>query len=358
MKKLLVVLLALTCLSALAFADDVAWTFGATVKTGAQITMGADSASTIAVYDADDSVASRVRFDAEAALGDFSAHVRVGGDAAGNLPLLTDAAAFSTGAFASNDFAFLDAWWVNAYFADKMVQLQFGDLDHSVTDTVNKGWGGLSVEGGQVVVSPMSGLSVGLAIPVYPTKSGLLDQALAGMKIGFAYTMTDLVTLRATYMNAGGDSFSDLAAGVAVLMVPNLTAQFEVQATDFGNDVTGSIELFQNLVYQIGPMAPGLEADENLPNDSDAEMAISIKPKFDYLVMDGLNIGGSFAYIMNNKFTKDWTQMVIDPYITFTFNAKAKLKIDAAYTMNSGDGQPGTAEDWTCPININFMFSY
>jgi len=343
MKKLLVVLLALTCLSALAFADDVAWTFGVTVKTGAQITMDADNDPMIKAWDADDGVPSRVRFDADAALGDFSAHVRVGGDGAG---MTVD----KTGAV---NFLFLPNWWVNMYFAEKMVQVQFGALDHSVTDTVNKGWGGLSLNGAQAVVSPISGLSIGLAIPVGPL--GTLNASLAGIKIGFAYTMTDLVTLRATYMNAGGDSFSDLAAGVAILMVPNLTAQFEAQGTDFGNDTTGSIELFQNVEYALGALKPGLEADENLPNDSAAEMAIMIKPKVDYMVMDGLNIGGSFSYTMNSGFVKDATVMVIDPYVKFTFNAKAALKIDAAYTINT---DVPLAPDWVCPININFMFAY
>jgi len=361
MKKALVVLLALTCLSAMAFADDVAWTFGVTVKTGAQITLNADTAATITPYDADDSVASRVRFDAEAALGDFSAHVRVGGDLAGKV----SSSYILTGAEVPGDAltslgTFLPAWWVNMFFAEKMVQLQFGVLDHSVTDTVNKGWGGLNVSGGQVVVSPISGLSVGLAIPAVSAESNdQLNGALAAMRIGFAYTMTDLVTLRATYVNGPGDKTSDLFAGVAILMVPSLTAQFEVQALDFGGDVTttktGFIELFQNLVYAIGPLSPGLEADESLPNDSAAEMAIMIKPKVDYMVMEGLNIGGSFAYTMNAGFVKDATVMVIDPYVKFTFNAKAALKIDAAYTINTD--VPG-AQDWTCPININFMFAY
>jgi len=344
MKKLLVVLLALTCLSALAFAQDVTWTFGVTVKTGAEITMDSEVDPMIRVWDNDDGVISRVRFDADAALGDFSAHVRVGGDSAG----------FTTAG------VFQPAWWVNAFFAEKMVQTQFGVLDHAVTDTVNKGWGGLNVSGGQAVVMPISGLSIGLAMPV---ASQTLNASLAGIKIGFAYTMTDLVTLRATYMNAGGDNLSDLAAGVAILMVPNLTAQFEAQGVNFGNtdDVAvvgdaGSIELFQNLEYALGALKPGLEADENLPNDSDNEMAIMIKPKVDYMVMEGLNIGASFAYTMNDGFVKDATLIVIDPYVKFTFNAKAALKIDAAYRMYTDN--PKHVDGWDLPININFMFAY
>jgi len=354
MKKALVVLLALTCLSAMAFADDVAWTFGVTVKTGAAITMYSEGDATIAVNDADDAVPSRVRFDADAALGDFSAHVRVGGDTAGVVPLTVD---LITPAITAGNF--IPAWWVNAYFMDKMIQMQFGILDHSVTDTVNKGWGGLNTSGAQVVVTPMSGLSVGLALPANPA-SGTFNAALAGMKLGFGYTMTDLVTIRATYMNAGGDNFSSFAAGVAVLAVPNLTAQVEVLDTNIGDDGANDvptkekgIELFENFAYKLGALTPGLELYQVLYNDSDLDMMMYFKPNVDYMVMEGLNVGASVKYAMNQA-GGTTSGLVADPYVKFTFNAKAALKIDAAYTIADLDD----TSVWSLPININFMFAY
>jgi hypothetical protein len=356
MKKALVVLLALTCLSAMAFADDVAWTFGAMVKTGATITLNDSNSgpATIVPYDADDSVASRIRLDAEATLGDFSAHIRVGGDSAGNTadPGKTG---FPT--------VFLNAWWVNSYFMDKMIQLQFGNLDHSVTDTVNKGWGGISVLGAQVVLAPISGLSLGLAIPAAPsanTAYRTLNGALAGTKIGFAYTMTDLVTLKATYMNGGMKNNDSFAAGVAILAVPNLTAQLEVLATNFGDKGVNSAsatapdgtEIFEFVSYVMGPLTPSLEMYQDLYNQTSLKMSLYFKPGIDYMIMTGTNVGATVKYMMNTG-TKV-NGLSIDPYVAFTFNAKAALKIDAAFTIPDLK----TTATWTTPINVNFKFAY
>jgi hypothetical protein len=354
MKKLLVVLLALTALSAMAFADDVVWTYGVTVKTGAQITAANAGSTLIQPYDADDSVASRIRFDAEAGLGDFSAHIRIGGDLGGNTSVATVVTAaqliLPPPLTLTGVGLFQPAWWVNAYFLEKMIQLQFGDLDHSVTDTVNKGWGGLSVNGAQAVVAPISGLSVGLSIPV---PNDTLDAALAGMRVGLAYTMPNLATVKGTYINVGGTNLSELAFGVAVLAVPNLTAQVEADIKNLGSSTAQTIELFENAAYVMGPLTPAINLDEILYSASGLNTQIAINPSVDYVVMTGTAVGLSVTYTMNVKGAST-SKVVADPYVAFTFNPKAALKIDAAYTI-SDLSNSGT---WTLPININFKFSY
>jgi len=384
MKKLLVVLLALTALSVAAFADDVTWTYGMTVKTGVAITPNSAGNPGMAINDADDTVLSRVRFDAEVALGDFAAHVRVGGDNAG---------VNATGG------VFLNAWWTNAYFANKMVQVQFGNLDHSVTDTVNKGWGGVTVEGGQLVLVLTEGLSIGVGIPA---TAASLQKNLAGTKIGFAYTMPNMVTLKGTWSNAGittfgstaafpgivdnssGKNNSDLALGIAILAVPNLTAELEMQALYLGNkdifiglDSTGknvvlgygTIEIFSDLEYAMNGLTPGLELDVLMFNDKDItnKTQISIKPKVNYTVMTGTDVGLSVQYVSNliavpgtlaaltaSTAGANTNEIVVDPYVAFTFNAKAALKIDAAYTI----ADTSSTSDWSMPININFKYSF
>lgn len=340
MKKLLVVLLALTALSVAAFADDVVWTWGLTVKTGAQFNLG-DSTSvpspTIIANDADDPTLSRIRFDADAALGDFSAHARINSDLAGfDVPLVG---------------VKFDNWWVNAYFVDKMIQLQFGALDHAVTDTVNNGWGGLNGTGAQVVVTPMSGLNIGLFLPV-PGTATPVDTEWAGLKAGVAFTMPDLVTVKATWMNAGGTNLSDAAFGVAVLAVPNLTAQLEVLDTDVGN-AASVINVFENVAYVMGALTPSLAAQETLYSTSGLNTEIWIKPAVDYLAMTGLNLGASVKYTMNVA-GGTTSALVVDPYVKVTFNDKAKVKIDAAYTIPN----LSATSTWSLPININFMYSF
>ncbi len=367
MKKLLVVLLALTALSVAAFADDVTWTYGATIKTGAMITVG-DSTSTpdvlAAVYDNDDSVLSRVRFDAEAALGDFSAHIRVGGDVAGMLPLGTDTQSLAylmslgtTGtAPSANDWSFLNAWWVTAKVFDKMLEVRAGNIDNSVTDTVNNGWGGSSVEGVQFVVVPVSGLSVAYGLPLVTAK-GTFNEAAAGSKVGFAYSMPNLATVKFTWMNAGGKNNSDVAGGVRILAVPNLTADVEFQGVNVGlKDGTNAnfIELFLNGQYAMGPLAPGAVIDATLYNESSFKTQFYVKPYVDYTVNDGLMVGGNVKFTANTKGASGVNSLNVDPYIKFIFNSKAALKSDFNFSIPD---LKDTAT-WQLPMNFNFMWSF
>jgi len=343
MKKLLLVLLALTVLGVMAFADDVTWTYGATIKTGAQITLYSDSAIPTAarVYDNDDSVASRVRFDAEAALGDFSAHIRVGGDFAGTV---------------DTNFAFLNAWWATGKFFDKMLEVRAGNIDNSVTDTVNNGWGGSSVEGMQFVVVPVSGLSIAYGLPLIAANGHFMTD-VAMSKAGFAYSMPNLATVKFTYVNAPGDKLSNVYGGVRILAVPNLTADLEFQALDLGNKAVGAagnIELFENAQYAMGAFAPGIVLDEVLYNDSAYKMQLYVKPYVDYTVSDSLMVGGNVKFTNNAGGTDKLQSLGIDPYVKMIFNSKATLKTDFAF----GIADLTDTATWTMPININFMWSF
>jgi hypothetical protein len=218
--------------------------------------------------------------------------------------------------------------------------------------------------------------------------------------------MADLLTLKTTYMNQGQQYYvngatavyvdetltlvsgnaknnSDFAIGVDVLAVPNLKAQVEVNMLNIGMKdsvfvanpttstltgiITGSTELFENFEYTMGPLVPGIELDQMLWTDKDfgsekTKTGLSFKPKVQYTVMTGTDIGISVAYALNTMNIADavaggdgWTDaLVADPWVKFTFNDKAKLKIDAAYTI------PDLSDTsvWMIPININFMYSY
>jgi len=312
--------------SAFAFAEDVVWAWSATINTGAQITLG-DSTSVpdamIEVYNADSPNASRIRFNGAATAGDYGLNFRISTDLAG----VEDT---SLGMFELFDY-----WWVTAKWMNSMVQVRAGAINNNVTDTVNNGWGGLNVDGLQLIVVPMENLSVGLNVPL-STPAETVNRALAGMELGFAYTMTDLVTLRATYQNVPGDKNSDIAFGAALLMVPNLTAEFEVLATDFSNTVSGSTELFQNAAYAMGALKPGITIDEKLYGDSALDMTIWVKPYVGYTVMEGTEVGASVKYTMN-QLGGTTSGLVVDPYAKFTFNDKAALKIDAAFTIGDLD---------------------
>jgi hypothetical protein len=140
---------------------------------------------------------------------------------------------------------------------------------------------------------------------------------------------------------------------VAVLAVPNLTAQFEGQIKLLGSSTAQTIELFENVAYAMGPLTPAINADEVLYSASGLNTQIAINPNVDYVVMTGTAVGLSVTYTMNVA-GASVNKLVADPYVKFTFNDKAKLKIDAAYTIPDLSAT-GT---WSLPININFMWSY
>lgn len=351
MKKLLVVLLALTAVGVAAFADDApVWTWGAVWNTGAVITIG-DSTSvpdaTINVYDNNEPAVTRARFIGQVDLGGFGAkwYTAFNGDDPAKAVTFTN-------------------WWVYANVLDKMLQINVGAPDNGFSGTVNKGYGGASPAGFQFVVMPMDGLKIGMAIPVNEAGVGdiLLKDTFKALQFGAFYTMPNTASFAFTYVMgkysglAVADKSGELDAGVNVLAIPNLTAQFEINLTALGDDTLGKYELFQNAAYVMGPLTPGLTLYEDIYAASGSKATIKINPNVDYAVMTGVNVGLSLTVILDNDgaIGGDATGLNVDPYVTFTFNSKAKVKIDANYTVPD----MSSSSTWMMPININFMYSF
>jgi hypothetical protein len=354
MKKLFVVLLALTAIGVAAFAQDApVWTFGAVWNTGAVITMG-DSTSvpdaTIMLYDNNEPTIVRARFIGQVDLDGFGAKWYVA------LPesktIYTPALAFTN-------------WWVYANVFNKMVQINVGAMDNSFSGTVNKGYGGASAAGFQIVAKPIDGLQIGVDIPVSPSVllgDVLVKDQFAAIQIGAFYTMPNLASFALTYVNSTTaitgpvSKSSEFDFGVNVLAVPNLTAQFEGKLALLGDTVNGSYELFQNAAYVMGPLTPALALTEDIYAVSGSKMKIAINPSIDYMVMTGSNVGLSLTYTMNSNGQAGGTVsgLNVDPYVKFTFNPKAAVKIDANYTIPD---LTATAT-WNMPININFLYSF
>jgi len=350
MKKLLVVLLALTAVGVAAFADAPTWTFGAVWNTGAQIKLG-DSTTVpdtlLFLSDNNEPAPTRGRFVGNADLGGYGAKWYV--------------------AFPSDDpkngINFIN-WWVYANLFNKMVTLNVGAADTGFAGTVNKGWGGANVSGIQVIVAPIDGLKVGFGIPVnenLPVAFDVkLNDQLQAIQLGAFYTMPNLASFAFTYVNkatsiAGVTANSgEVDFGVNVLAVPNLTAQFEVQVKNLGASSGNTIELFENAAYVMGPLTPAINLDEVIDNTSGANMKIAINPNVDYAVMTGTNVGISITYTMNTPNTTTNSALSLDPYVKFTFNSSAAVKIDG----NFGIADLNHTDKYTLPININFMYSF
>jgi len=363
MKKLLVVLLALTAVGIAAFADDApVWTFGALWNTGAVITLGDKTSvpdATINLYDNNEPAVTRARFIGQVDLGGYGAkwYTAFNGDDPAKAVTFTN-------------------WWVYANLFSNMLQINVGAPDNGFSGTVNKGYGGTSPAGFQFVVMPIDGLKVGMAIPVnelisvtvlgvsVPVTDTLLKDTFKALQFGAFYTMPNMASVAFTYVMGKYDAaFSsvpsktaELAAGVNVLAIPNLTAQFELDLTAMGDKAAGKDELFQNFAYVMGPLTPGLTLYEDLYAASGSKVKIQINPNVDYAVMTGTNVGLSLTYIVDNDGATggNASGLNVDPYVKFTFNPKAAVKIDANYTI----ANLKSTSTWTMPININFLYSF
>jgi len=361
MKKLLVVLLALTAVGIAAFADDApVWTFGAVWNTGALVTIGSKSLvpdSTIQLYDNNEPAQTRARFIGQVDLGGYGAKWYTA--MAGDDPAL--------------GLSFTN-WWVYANLFDKMVQLNVGAVDNGFSGTVNKGYGGTSPQGIQIVVMPVDGLKIGMAVPVNESNGAgvaqdvILKDTFKTLQFGAFYTMPNMASFAFTYVmgkygktviandTAPTSKSAELAAGVNVLAIPNLTAQFELDLTAMGDKAAGKDELFQNFAYVMGPLTPGLTLYEDLYAASGSKMTFKINPNVDYAVMTGSNVGLSLTYTANKDGQTGGkiNQLEVDPYVKFTFNSKAAVKIDGDYTIPDLT----STSDWKMPININFLYSF
>jgi len=355
MKKALVVLLALTALAGMAFAQDApVWTWGLAINTGVEVMMGDSTTvpdSTIRLWETTDTTAAptHARFTGAVAMGDFGAHFY--------LQFLKD------DPFLTADFA---NWWVTANLFNKMVQVNAGVMDVAFSGTVNKGWGGTSPAGLQVIVMPIEGLKVGFAVPVSsaPAANLLLAEQLKAIQLGAFYTMPNLASFALTYAMGKTavtgtdvlDNSSEFDFGVNVLAVPNLKAQVEGRLVGIGDDVAGYYEFFENAEYVMGALKPAINLDEVMYQASGSTMKIAINPSIDYMVMTGTNVGLSITYTMNSDGITggDISGLNVDPYVKFTFDTKAAIKIDANYTiMDLSD-----TSLWKLPIQVNFVYAY
>ena len=364
MKKALVVLLALTAVAGLAFAQDApVWTWGFAVNTGFEVKMG-DSTSvpkpTIKLWETIDTTAAptHARFTGAVAMGDFGAHFY--------LQFPSDTTILFLGA--PSGIVVFSNWWVTANLFDKMVQINAGAMDNAFSGTKNKGYGGTSPAGVQVVVMPIDGLKVGVALPILEStitvpQSNILENQFKAIQVGAFYTMPDTATFALTYVNAKNvlgaaplDKSGEFDFGVNVLAIPNLTAQLEGNLANLGDSALSKYVLFLNLAYKMDSLTPALAVTGTIPGDKavvPGGQIIAINPSIDYVVMPGTAVGLSFTYQMNDTGATS-SGITIDPYVKCTLDAKSYIKIDAAYGI-ADISKSGT---WTLPIQVNFGWAY
>lgn len=208
MKKLLVVLLALTCAGALAFADGAApsMAINGFVDTGVAVTLpgASGAANMIQQYNNDSGNAGRFRLGIAitAPDGTFGFISRMEGDSG----LVGNKGGNSAeGNFGIGFNRFLG--WANVF--NGMLTLKAGMLDELGFMTANKNWGAFldGAVGIEAIVKPMSGIAISYYLPGYLAGAGFnsyagngqLMDVLSGSSIQASVSMPNLVNIVAGF---------------------------------------------------------------------------------------------------------------------------------------------------------------
>jgi len=285
MKKLLVVLLALTVIGGfMAFADDAAaaptMTISGSGQTGVRFTGGNGAAFSGQMWTTNNGTP-----------GDFWFDVNYGGaNGGGSLELYT-----------KNDVAnpvsidVLAGWWKPI----AMLKINAGYGYGNFWSTPIEGWSNYGT-GVNAIVTPIDGLNIGVEYNGTNTVTAL-DLAKQ-MDIAASYAATGLGTFGVDYALSGL-----LIAGANVTAVPNLTAQ-----VDFKFDTVASkYRAEEQFKYALDALVPGVWAYE----DSIGTVAWGVKPFVGYTI-------GAYTPGFYFQYNAD-ASWATGPYVTFKADKNA-----------------------------------
>jgi len=269
MKKLLVVLLALSVFGVLAFADEAApaLAFSGSLYSGLQLN-GSATATTLKLYDQTNGDPEDIWLDGA-----------LSGKAAGlKFEFYT-----SDGTNAKVDVLY--GWWKPF----DMLTVSGGEGVGDIYTTPNEGWDASSGSGFQLALVPIEGLQIGVWIPATLTAvnlgtnvAGTLSYDMAKLfKAGLGFSLVD----------------NFLWAGFNLAAVENLTTQvdFEYYINANGNGATTAAGTYRgelNLAYAIAGAKPGVWVYYSTKT---GDPAWGVKPSVSY-VIDAFTPAAYFQY--------------------------------------------------------------
>jgi hypothetical protein len=372
MKKLLVVLLALTCLSALSFADGV--TVGmdfARSQFNIASQVGSGDIMQGAVDPTGDFPSNQQRIDIQLAwssdhaamnLTGYIGHVNVQPvefvNAYGTLKLIPDMFKVLIGRMAGDGF---DSFrW---------------DSAHPIHDVDNNSIGRFAGWGIIADLAPKdSGLEVavfikdGAAGAAVPNAANLtIGQSLTNYDVAASYTLPNLLTIEAgstTFATADNPYVSQMSdrnifAGVKLLMVPNLTLfdtfwykGFDVQPTAltiYSDELAAS--------YAMGPLTivlAVLYGSDNTLGTSSVATTLSVLPEV-YYNLGALTVGlyGGYSMVSIQGVSNSGSTIDVEPYIKLN---DFGLRVSFHYQMLTPVGSTTATNTWEIPVLIDWGF--
>jgi len=347
MKKLLIVLLALTVVGVFAFADDAAAPAPAaptvvitgSVDAGIEA-VGWSSNSILRNYDLYNSGDSQTR-----GIVNFSV---TQGDFVYTLQAVTsDSAPASAtgGAMLPVSIAVASA---KGNFFGGLLGVEFGASnngdfgvqgDNGANYFGQGGYNENGINGGAVLtLTPVSGVEIGYGLPVIST-TGTVQNGLDNSRFGLSVAVPKLVTVKAGYILNSVNSTSNLDASVSLAAIDNLGLVFEVYSQDLGgndSDVTHATLLDVGASYTLGALTPGVQADYWLYTLSSATPSWYVKPYVNY-TLDKTVLGAWFkveSATSAGGYAPGATTLSYGPWVPSTASASTYWDVAASVKQN------------------------
>jgi hypothetical protein len=273
MKKLLVVLLALTLFGVFAFAQDAAAaptvTWNVSAYNGFAIVNDGNSSTTALQpysYDWEGKGAYRFQMAVNAADGNSGFQFR-----------LQTADQLATAAPTFNEI------WAYGKFLNGMVKVEGGLLNDYALAT--GGWEcyGNSDNGklgAQIDIMPIEGLTIGAYAPITNIDT------FANTQIGFGYEMADMFHLAGGYIMSPVTNGGALYAGLVLKAVKDLSFNVEVKLSNLGDSTNGTTNIEEYVAYPFGALTASMYAGEWMYASASSNFYFNFEPQVAYKLSD------------------------------------------------------------------------
>jgi len=293
MKKALLVLLALTMIGAVSFADvKVSGILVTGVKAGASI-VGSTTTDYIKLYEG---------FRGFDAIATIAMSVTAGDGAFGY-----DTRALTIPVLALAPTVDLYAGWWKMF--DGIATLSIGGLIPNSFATAEMAWGDSQFNGvsANLTLKPIEGLEIGYSLPL--TAAGTtLQAAFQGSKIGASYSMKDTFAVNGAYLMSATANAADAYVGLSVSAIQSLGLYVEALLLNIGDAALGSTDVYAEIAYNLGVVSVDLWGEVCLPAASGALMGWVVGPSVTYPLMENVALTGEFD-IGNNDNLGGWYGM-------------------------------------------------
>ncbi|HUX38914.1 MAG TPA: hypothetical protein VMV44_13525 [Rectinemataceae bacterium] len=200
-------------------------------------------------------------------------------------------------------------------FFNNMLKFKLGLLDDYTWATYWNAYGTFDGQkGAQLILMPVTGLSLGAFVP-FTDVSSTASAAFKAADLGMAYSMDKLFD-----MVAGGSFFGATQSayvGVDVTAIDKLG--FHVEA-NFADLSTIAPVVDGDFSYDLAPLTVGLHTTDTLAST----IAWMVDPYVSYALNDKVTVGGDFSYDNTNAYTATG-------YGTFTLSGNTTAKASAWY---------------------------